>query len=116
MGFHRIPSLRLVKIGWVLFNRALWARCASRKNAANRCLRQRRNLRGNGLHPSRSNARVVPPPFGSVGGRASRVRGCFFAVVMGFRRGCQTGIIRTRFGAADFRLNRVIRLANTSGY
>ena len=55
MGFHRIPSLRLVKIGWVLFNRGLWARCASRKNAANRCLRQRRNLRGNGLHPSRSN-------------------------------------------------------------
>ena len=26
---------------------------------------------------------------------------------------CQTGIIRTRFSAADFRLNRVIRLANT---
>ena len=32
------------------------------------------------------------------------------------RSGCQTGIIRTGFGAADFRLNRVIRLANTSGY
>ena len=30
--------------------------------------------------------------------------------------GCQTGIIRTGFSAADFRLNRVIRLANTSGY
>ena len=29
---------------------------------------------------------------------------------------CQTGIIRTRFSAADFRLNRVIRLANTVGY
>ena len=29
---------------------------------------------------------------------------------------CQTGIIRTRFSAADFRLNRVIRLANTGGY
>ena len=29
---------------------------------------------------------------------------------------CQTGIIRTRFSAADFRLNRVIRLANTKGY
>ena len=29
---------------------------------------------------------------------------------------CQTGIIRTGFIAADFRLNRVIRLANTSGY
>lgn len=26
---------------------------------------------------------------------------------------CRTGIIRTGFGAADFRLNRVIRLANT---
>ena len=26
---------------------------------------------------------------------------------------CQTGIIRTGFSAADFRLNRVIRLANT---
>ena len=31
-------------------------------------------------------------------------------------RTCQTGIIRTRFSAADFRLNRVIRLANTGGY
>ena len=29
---------------------------------------------------------------------------------------CQTGIIRTGFSAADFRLNRVIRLANTGGY
>ena len=29
---------------------------------------------------------------------------------------CQTGIIRTRFSAADFRLNRVIRLANTVKY
>ena len=29
---------------------------------------------------------------------------------------CRTGIIRTGFGAADFRLNRVIRLANTEGY
>ena len=29
---------------------------------------------------------------------------------------CQTGIIRTRFRAADFRLNRVIRLANTVKY
>ena len=29
---------------------------------------------------------------------------------------CQTGIIRTRFSAADFRLNRVIRLANTEKY
>ena len=29
---------------------------------------------------------------------------------------CQTGIIRTGFSAADFRLNRIIRLANTSGY
>ena len=29
---------------------------------------------------------------------------------------CQTGIIRIRFSAADFRLNRVIRLANTVKY
>ena len=29
---------------------------------------------------------------------------------------CQTGIIRTRFSAADFLLNRVIRLANTVKY
>ena len=29
---------------------------------------------------------------------------------------CQTGIVRTGFSAADFRLNRVIRLANTGGY
>ena len=29
---------------------------------------------------------------------------------------CQTGIIRTGFSAADFRLNRVTRLANTGGY
>ena len=29
---------------------------------------------------------------------------------------CQTGIIRTRFRAADFRLNRVSRLANTGWY
>ena len=29
---------------------------------------------------------------------------------------CQTGIIRTGFSAADFRLNRVIRLANAGGY
>ena len=29
---------------------------------------------------------------------------------------CQTVIIRTRFSAADFRLNRVIRLANTVKY
>ena len=29
---------------------------------------------------------------------------------------CQTGIIRTGFGASDFRLNRVILLANTGGY
>ena len=29
---------------------------------------------------------------------------------------CQTGIIRTRFRDADFRLNRVIRLANTVKY
>ena len=29
---------------------------------------------------------------------------------------CQTGIRRTRFSAADFRLNRVIRLANTVKY
>ena len=32
------------------------------------------------------------------------------------RNACQTGIIRTRFSAADFRLNRVIRLANTVKY
>ena len=31
-------------------------------------------------------------------------------------RACRTGIIRTGFGAADFRLNRVIRLANTVKY
>ena len=29
---------------------------------------------------------------------------------------CQTGIIRNRFSAADSRLNRVIRLANTVKY
>ncbi len=29
---------------------------------------------------------------------------------------CQTEIIRTRFRAADFRLNRVIRFANTVKY
>ena len=29
---------------------------------------------------------------------------------------CQTGIIRTGFSAADFRLNSVIRLANTVKY
>ena len=29
---------------------------------------------------------------------------------------CQTGIMRTGFSAADFRLNRVTRLANTGGY
>ncbi len=45
----------------------------------------------------------------------------FFTAAGGLRRdetasGCQTGIIRTGFSAADFRLNRVIRLANTSGY
>ena len=33
-----------------------------------------------------------------------------------FPRPCQTGIIRTRFRAADFRLNRVIRFANTVKY
>ena len=32
------------------------------------------------------------------------------------RQACQTGIIRTRFRAADFRLNRVIRFANTVKY
>ena len=35
---------------------------------------------------------------------------------VGFLLLCQTGIIRTGSCAADFRLNRVIRLANTMGY
>ena len=48
--------------------------------------------------------------------------GCLLLAFIGTRcRGiifllCRTGIIRTRFGAADFRLNRVGRLANTGWY
>ena len=39
-----------------------------------------------------------------------------FRYLMRSKKVCQTGIIRTRFSAADFRLNRVIRLANTVKY
>ncbi len=40
----------------------------------------------------------------------------FFAISVSKNQLCQTGIIRIRFSAADFRLNRVIRLANTVKY
>ena len=53
------------------------------------------------------------------GGRSLVDEHKFFPVeaVRQRRRGiCQTGIIRIRFRAADFRLNRVIRLANTVKY
>ena len=64
------------------------------------------------------------PPFRSCGGRKQRyIAGTPKGLVknnsiapQGKKPLCQTGIIRTRFSAADFRLNRVIRLANTGGY
>ena len=64
------------------------------------------------------------PPFRSCGGRKHRhMAGTPKGLVknysiapQGKKPLCQTGIIRTRFSAADFRLNRVTRLANTGGY
>ena len=64
------------------------------------------------------------PPFRSCGGRkqchmAGTPKGLvknYSIAPQGKKPLCQTGIIRTRFSAADFRLNRVTRLANMGGY
>ena len=81
---------------------ALMRALAHLQGAANFALR-RRGV-GNSIHIGK------PQP------RKSTEKNCSETDPHHCRRACRTGIIRTRFCAADFRLNRVIRLANTMAH